>query len=203
MGSLLFAKIWGYVFTRRDITLEAPDQNPGAFNAFAVGGFFCGTLTVICDLGKGFIPVFLCLRFVDVDAGNEFLMALVMLAPIIGHILPVFYKFKGGKGIAVTFGVLLGYVPDLRPALLLAVIFIVFAVILIIKPNIYKTMVTFVLAGLICPFIGYRMAIVITYIVAAIIVCIRLLLSKEKREGFSISFLKWRILGDEEGQSEA
>lgn len=200
LGSILFAKIWGYLFTKEDITLKSSDKNPGTFNAYSVGGFWCGTLTVICDLAKGMVPVYLCLNYVDVNHNSEVLMAVVMLAPIIGHILPIFHKFKGGKGIAVTFGSLLGFFVDLRPALLLAIVFIVFSLILVIKPDFYKTMITFIVAALIAPFIGYRLAIVITYVAAAIIVCIKLLLSKEEKDSFRLSFIKWDIIGEKEGQ---
>lgn len=200
LGSILFAKVFGYVFTKEDITLKAKDKNPGTFNAYSVGGFWCGTLTIICELAKGMVPVFLCLNYVDVKYNNEVLMALVMLSPIIGHILPIFHGFRGGKGIAVTFGSLLGFLVDLRPALLLAIVFIVFSLILIIKPDYYKTMITFIVAALIAPFIGYRTAIVITYVAAAIIVCIKLFLSKEEKESFRLSFIKWDIIGEKEGQ---
>ena len=202
-GSILFAKIWGYVFTKEDITDKSTDGNPGTFNAYAVGGFWCGTLTVLGDLIKGILPVYLCLHLVDVNYYNEILMAIVMLAPIVGHVLPIFHKFKGGKGIAVTFGSLLGYLIDLRPALLLAIVFVVFSVIIIIKPDLYKTMITFILTALISPFIGYRLAIVITYIAAAVIVCIKLLLSKEEKRSFSVSIFKWNIIGEKEGSQEA
>ncbi len=201
-GSILFAKVFGYVFTKEDITLKAKDKNPGTFNAYSIGGFWCGTLTIICELAKGMVPVFLCLNFVDVNYNNEVLMALVMLSPIIGHILPIFHGFKGGKGIAVTFGSLLGFLIDLRPALLLAIVFIVFSVIFIIKPDYYKTMITFIVAAIISPFVGYRTAIVITYIAAAIIVCIKLLLSKEEKGDLNVLFVKWNIIGDKEGHKD-
>ena len=202
-GSVLYAKIWGYAFTGCDITLESEDKNPGTYNAFAVGGFWCGTLTIICELLKGFIPVFLCMRLVDVNAQNEYLMALVTVVPIIGHILPVFNKFKGGKGIAVTFGVLLGYLPDFRVVLLLAIVFIVFAVIIVIKPNFYKTMITYIVAAVVVPFIGFRLAVTIAYIAAAVIVCIRLLLSDEEKGSINISLIKWQIIGSKSSEKDS
>ena len=195
-GSVLYAKLWGYAFVRKDITKNTPDNNPGTFNAFANGGFLCGSLTVICDIAKGIIPVALCLNLVDVYAHNEYLMALVMVAPIIGHILPVFFKFKGGKGIAVTFGVLLGFLPDIRNALLMAVVYIVFAAIIVVKPNIYATMISVIVSALISPFVGYRLAVVIAYFTAALIICLRLAFSREEREHLSVAlFFKWRIMG--------
>jgi len=201
LGSILFAKIWGYVFTHKDITRDAKDHNPGTFNAFEVGGFWCGVITVICDLAKGFTPVFLCGIFVDSVAHNEYLMALVMLSPVIGHILPIFYKFRGGKGIAATFGSLLGLVPDYKPLLLLAIAFIVYSLIIVIKPDFYKTIVTYVTAAIICPFLDYRLAVVIAYIAVTVLVCLRLLLSKEDRGRFSLSLIKWKII-EEKGRTK-
>lgn len=196
LGSILFAKIWGYVFTHKDITRDAKDHNPGTFNAFEVGGFWCGVVTVICDLAKGFTPVFLCGIYVDSQAHNEYLMALVMISPILGHILPVFYKFKGGKGIATTFGTLLGLIPDYKPLLLLAIAFIAYSLVIVIKPDFYKTIVTYVTAAVVCPFLDYRLAVVIAYIAATIMVCIKLKFSKEDRGHFTLSIFKWRIIGE-------
>lgn len=88
------------------------------------GGFLCGTLTLLGDLAKGFLPVFCCVWTTSrlgiyMTAG----LALVMTAPVIGHAFPVYHRFQGGKGIAVSFGSLLGLFPDLRPALVLAAFF--------------------------------------------------------------------------------
>ena len=202
LGSILFAKIWGYVFTHKDITIEASDHNPGTVNAFEAGGVICGAATVIGDLGKGFAPVFLCGIYVDSIARNEYLMALVMLAPIIGHILPVFFRFRGGKGIATTFGVLLGLIPDYKPLLLLAITFIVYSLLIVIRTDFYRTIVTYVTVAILCPFLDYRLAVVIVYITTTIIVCIKLIFSKEGRGNFTLSILKWRIIG-EKGSTKA
>ena len=194
-GSVLYAKLWGYAFAKKDITENTVDSNPGTFNAFANGGFLCGSLTVICDLAKGIIPVALCLHLVDAYAHNEYLMALCLVAPIIGHIFPVFFKFKGGKGIAVTFGVLLGFVPDIRNALLMAIVYIIFAAVIVVKPNIYGTMISVIVSALISPFVGYRLAVVIAYFTAALIICLRLAFSKEEREHLSVAlFFKWKLI---------
>lgn len=108
---------------------------PGAANAFTYGGFFCGIITLFGDILKGFLPVYCYL----LNAGGmSFNLTLVLAAPVIGHILPVFYHFKGGKGIAVTFGCLLGLFPDIRPALILAAAFIFFSLIIRIIPTLLQ-----------------------------------------------------------------
>jgi len=60
-GSILFARVFGAVF-KKDILNQSRDGNPGTANAFMYGGFFCGVLTLLFELLKGFIPVFLYLR---------------------------------------------------------------------------------------------------------------------------------------------
>lgn len=95
------------------MTADSCDKNPGTFNAYQYGGFLCGTLTLCGDLLKGFLPVFL-YHGGSVSAADAGL-AFVMAAPVYGHVLPVFHKLQGGKGIAVSFGCLLGLLPEARP----------------------------------------------------------------------------------------
>lgn len=63
-------------------------------------GFFAGTLSLLCELFKGAVPVFLADRILDRDS---MLFALVMAAPVFGHAFPFFQKERGGKAIAVSF----------------------------------------------------------------------------------------------------
>ena len=61
-GSLLFARYFSNLFCGKDVTVDTPDSNPGTYNAYTYGGFWCGALTLVCDLLKGFLPVFLYIR---------------------------------------------------------------------------------------------------------------------------------------------
>ena len=111
-GSVLFARLSAALLNRPAVLRDSPDGNPGTANAFQYGGFLCGLITLLGDVAKGFLPVYLYLR-----AGGNFqaaplLSALVLAAPVWGHAFPILFRFHGGKGIAVTFGCLLG----LRPA---------------------------------------------------------------------------------------
>ena len=58
-GSILYARIFGFLLEKGDITADTPDGNPGAFNAFHNGGFWCGMLTLCFDMLKGALPVML------------------------------------------------------------------------------------------------------------------------------------------------
>lgn len=75
-------------------------------------GFFAGTLSLLCELFKGAVPVFLADRILDRDS---MLFALVMAAPVFGHAFPFFQKERGGKAIAVSFGVMIGLFPEIHP----------------------------------------------------------------------------------------
>lgn len=77
--------------------------NPGATNVLRSGNKLAAALTLFGDAFKGVIPVLLA-KYLNV---TDFVLALVLLATILGHLYPIFFKFKGGKGIATTIGVLL------------------------------------------------------------------------------------------------
>ncbi|WFR59510.1 glycerol-3-phosphate acyltransferase [Anaerocolumna sp. AGMB13025] len=99
-GSLMFS-YWLGLIVKKDLKAIG-DGNPGAFNLWHAAGYKLGILGVILDFMKGYLPlVFL---YESGVVNNNFLIP-VALAPIFGHVFPVFHKFKGGKAIAVTFGV--------------------------------------------------------------------------------------------------
>lgn len=79
-------------------------RNPGATNVMRFGGKRAAFFTLIGDVLKGFVAVLLA-RMVGV---HGFWLGLVGLAAFLGHIFPIFFDFKGGKGVATCFGVLLG-----------------------------------------------------------------------------------------------
>ncbi len=192
LGGILFAPIFGKLL-KRDIIGNSQDKNPGAANAFKNGGPLCGLLALAGDVLKGLVPVAVCLSNNKCEALliNEIGTALVLLAPVLGHMFPVYRHFKGGKGIAVTFGVLLGFLPYIYPALMLAIFFILFSVIIVVKPDFYKTLlvylcvsVTFLIKS---PFPGLRLG----FILISLFVFLRFHLSEEKREKIEVKFL-WK-----------
>jgi glycerol-3-phosphate acyltransferase PlsY len=78
--------------------------NPGATNVMRLGGKRAAAITLAGDALKGLIPVLLARAF---DA-NSVLLSFVVLAAFLGHLYPVFFQFKGGKGVATSLGVALG-----------------------------------------------------------------------------------------------
>ncbi|MBL1263401.1 glycerol-3-phosphate 1-O-acyltransferase PlsY [Candidatus Methylomicrobium oryzae] len=84
---------------------EQGSGNPGATNVMRIGGKKAAAATLSGDLLKGLIPVYAA-HLLGVPAG---LLAATGLAAFIGHLYPIFFGFKGGKGVATTIGVLLGF----------------------------------------------------------------------------------------------
>ncbi|WP_031429895.1 glycerol-3-phosphate 1-O-acyltransferase PlsY [Methylomicrobium agile] len=84
---------------------EQGSGNPGATNVMRIGGKKAAAATLSGDLLKGLIPVYAA-HLLGVPAG---LLAATGLAAFIGHLYPIFFGFKGGKGVATTIGVLFGF----------------------------------------------------------------------------------------------
>lgn len=106
-GSVLYSYLIPKYFCHVDVRTVNEDQNPGAFNAFSVAGPRIGLLCVLCDIGKGFLPVFLAAHSSAVSM-SSWIFALILLAPVAGHAWPFLQPAKGGKAISVSFGVRLG-----------------------------------------------------------------------------------------------
>jgi len=79
-------------------------NNPGATNVLRIGGKKAAALTLVGDFLKGLIPVLVGL----VMKVEPPVMALIAMAAFLGHLYPVFFGFKGGKGVATALGVILG-----------------------------------------------------------------------------------------------
>ena len=118
IGSLSFA-----VIVSRGMGLEDPRHygsgNPGATNVLRSGNKAAALLTLAFDALKGYVPVMLALVFGPAWGLGEMAMAFVGLAAFVGHLWPVFFGFKGGKGVATAAGVLLALNPWLGAATLL------------------------------------------------------------------------------------
>ena len=117
MGSLSFA-----VIVSRLMGLSDPrtygSGNPGATNVLRSGNKAAAVVTLLLDLLKGFVPVVLVRGWGGAYGLGEGTVALVGLAALLGHLWPVFFRFRGGKGVATAAGVLLGFEPWLGIATL-------------------------------------------------------------------------------------
>lgn len=106
MGNISFARIIAK-FKHGDITKKG-SGNPGSMNVLRNYGFKLGFLTLICDAIKGAIPALVGEILFGYGTSQGMIgLYLAGLCVILGHNYPVFYKFKGGKGIACALGVFL------------------------------------------------------------------------------------------------
>ena len=144
-GSILFGRIIPLLFKNIDVTKDSDDGNPGAFNAFICGGPICGLFVLLLDLLKGALPVLLCISHIGTDS---WLFAFVIAAPVFGHAHSIFNRGNGGKGIAVSFGVLLGLLPIWQPLVLLIVWYLLFLLAIPAKSNTRKSIYAFFTFGI-------------------------------------------------------
>ncbi len=108
---------------------EHGSKSMGATNVFRVLGWKLAVITLLIDIGKGYLAAFLAskINFGDIALSSIQLALIAGLAAIIGHLFPLFARFKGGKGIATGTGLILFLSPlELGFALLvfLAVVFV-------------------------------------------------------------------------------
>ena len=107
LGSLSFAVIVSAVMGLND-PRSYGSKNPGATNVLRSGNKVAAVATLLLDGLKGWLPVVL-VKWFGADHGlGDGTVALVGLAAFLGHLYPVFFQFKGGKGVATAAGVLLG-----------------------------------------------------------------------------------------------
>jgi len=112
LGSLSFAILLSRLAGGSDPRISG-SGNPGATNMLRVAGKKLAVMTLIGDLLKGLLPILIA-KLLGLSLHQQ---AWVGLAAVIGHLYPLYFRFRGGKGVATAAGMLLGLYP---PAALLA-----------------------------------------------------------------------------------
>ena len=118
LGYLLGAIPFGIVVSK---AMGLPDprtvgsKNVGFTNVLRVSGKKAGVLTLLGDMGKGWLLGWVAMQWLTVES---FIM-IVAFAPILGHLFSPFLGFKGGKGVATAMGVVLGLSPSIGLLMLL------------------------------------------------------------------------------------
>lgn len=119
LGSIPFSYIIGKL---KGIDIrEHGSGNVGATNALRVLGTKTGIITLILDMGKGFLAVELCR--ILIPGAESGILVIVAITAILGHIFTIFLGFKGGKGVATSAGVFIDLMP--LPCLLALLLFII------------------------------------------------------------------------------
>ncbi len=107
LGSVSFAMISSWLFKLPDPRTYG-SKNPGATNVLRSGKRSAAIVTLLGDAGKGWLAVALAQYYVPLWGLDHKAIAVVALSVFLGHIFPVFLRFRGGKGVATAVGVLLG-----------------------------------------------------------------------------------------------
>ncbi|UOD49301.1 glycerol-3-phosphate 1-O-acyltransferase PlsY [Orrella daihaiensis] len=153
LGSVPFA-----VVTSRVMGLADPrtygSGNPGATNVLRTGNKKAAILTLLGDAAKGWLAVWLAHQI----TGHSDVVAITALAVFLGHLFPVFLKFKGGKGVATALGVLLAIEPLLGLATMLSwlviAVFFRMSSFAAIASALFAPFYYFILSGVLWPLSG-------------------------------------------------
>lgn len=108
LGSINFAVIFANAFLKKDVR-ELGSGNAGTTNVMRTAGFLPGALTFVCDALKGFAACFIG-KMLFIHAYPDtipwiYVAYMCGVACMLGHIFPIFFGFKGGKGVATSVGI--------------------------------------------------------------------------------------------------
>ncbi|MYM96736.1 glycerol-3-phosphate 1-O-acyltransferase PlsY [Duganella vulcania] len=126
IGSISFAVVMSKLFGIADPRTYG-SKNPGATNVLRSGNKGAAIMTLVGDGAKGWLAVWLAMRYQNQLQIGDATIALVAIAVFLGHLWPVFFRFVGGKGVATALGVLLGLNPWLGLATLVTWLAVAFA----------------------------------------------------------------------------
>ena len=119
IGSISFGILLSKIFKIQD-PRSFGSKNPGATNVMRSGKKFVALLTLLGDMLKGTLVVLIAKYYLNFNDDQVLLIAAVVF---IGHLFPVYYQFKGGKGVATALGVLIAI--DSNIAILLLLIWLI------------------------------------------------------------------------------
>ncbi|MES2106004.1 MAG: glycerol-3-phosphate 1-O-acyltransferase PlsY [Pseudomonadota bacterium] len=126
IGSISFAVVVSHLFGLADPRTYG-SKNPGATNVLRSGNKAAAICTLLGDGFKGWLAVWLAVKYGEQFGVGDTGVALVAVAVFLGHLWPVFFKFVGGKGVATALGVLLGLDPWLGLATLATWLIVAYA----------------------------------------------------------------------------
>ena len=108
IGSVNFSVIFSKKFAGFDVR-EKGSGNAGSTNMLRSVGKKAAALTLVCDVLKGVVTIVIAIIVGNMmqDSNKELLLQIAGIAVVLGHTFPIFFQFKGGKGVATSLGILL------------------------------------------------------------------------------------------------
>ena len=163
-GSISFGIIISYIFILSD-PRTIGSKNPGATNVMRAGNKLAALLTLLGDMLKATLVIAIA-NYMDVSEIN---LVIISIAVLLGHIFPVYYQFKGGKGVATAFGILLGF----NWLLALTVFFVWLCIFLIWRYSSLAAVVATLSAPIISYFLEFSIETLWLTIIIAILIIYR------------------------------
>jgi glycerol-3-phosphate acyltransferase PlsY len=164
IGSLSFAVIVSKLFGLPDPHTYG-SGNPGATNVLRTGKKSAAILTLAGDAAKGWFAVWVAQHYAAELQLGPITLACVALAVFLGHLFPIFFKFKGGKGVATAAGILLAIQPWLGLATLATWVIIAFffrySSLAALAASVFAPFYTFLLFGIDTPRSLYLFAVIL------------------------------------------
>jgi len=164
IAAYLIGSISSAIIISKLYSLEDPRNvgsgNPGATNVLRSGNKTAAALTLVGDILKGFLPLLAAKLF----ALSPTLIALTGLLAFLGHLYPIYYQFKGGKGVATAGGVLIG----ISPLVVLILIVIWLASAFISRYSSLSALIAAIAAPILIALIKPELAYIILGVVIAI-----------------------------------
>lgn len=161
LGSIPFGLLFTRIGGHGDIRKHG-SGNIGATNVLRTSGKFIAFLTLIFDGGKGALAIFIASRFCD----DYLLLMVIGVIATLGHIFPVWLKFKGGKGVATSFAVFL----MLSPAVGIVACSIWLITLFAIRISGVAALVSFSITPIFCYFMTYDIRLVVTFSIMSVLV---------------------------------
>jgi len=182
--------MYGYLlpklFLKKDVRENTIDKNPGSANAMRRFGKKIGIPVFILEILKGAIPVFVASKLVN---PKSVFFSFIMVACVLGHAFSPFMRFKGGKAIAVSYGALLGLVPDSFCVFLLLLLLIFFSLVIVVKPYAVRILTVYTSFIILLVIIKEPWEYVLGAFLIGLVVCLKHIKEIGKKP-FKIKFFK-------------
>lgn len=168
-GAMMYSYLIPRLFFGVDIRRVSADGNPGSSNVIRVLGIAPGIFCMVLDILKAFVPVFVSVNLLGIR--GMYLMP-VAVAPVLGHAFSPILRFRGGKAVSTTYGVLLGLIMISKFVIVVAVVMAFFRFVVVIRPDsaggIINMVVVSALAVLFTPSLWFKITMILISVIVTV-----------------------------------